>query len=1031
MGRNRKKKGKITDKEKTKKEKWYSNNETFLKHLEDLLWTFEDIFDIHYDDYLHINNEDYHALPFPTKRNLFVHLLEFLASCLEQNQDQNQDQNQNHKQSHDTMINNESNGLYLLTMEDVAYQIRMQGTLLKSDLIKKRSVVLSQFETLQHLVHDENSKDKDVDDVLSIQPLDMTEMTLLAKSIVSQYLKQLDTDHCIIQSSIHSLTNIYDRLMKNSSKFGYNSKNDDDNYNDDDPFDFLQLTSSSEQYRIWASTIRDKMEIDSMLFDTMIMQLDDAKTILNNGERFKSNNDVFSSLSISYMTVDEIMKQNVMEINNKKNDDDKQSEISLVDDNKSMNSNNNETKPLYDTKKLPKYTHPNSVMTSNNLYEAVNQFLILDDLHSTNDASMSYSSTSILLVGPPGSGKSYMCDQIYKQIMNDKTSNSSSITQSSCKVVYPNLPIDLISPKVGESEQILLSFFKHAHAHEFKKDLKAYDDTYSQTSTSISTSTSKSILILDGIDCILGDSYNQITSKNQSFINHDIPVSLLQLRLRTIFMKIMDDIKHNNKEDSNSKIQFHFLLICTCRSKGDDIANRFDIIFTLNQPDENQRKDIIVSCLSPISSSIIKDDDKECQDILSRVARCTIGRSAAEISLCCREVIEQVASLSTITKEQDSTTNVLDVWKLRLCKLDESLHTIAPESIRGEALDGIVNIQIYTSKELLSELSTNSKTQNQKTYQSPLFGDQANKAWEQLHSLIVIPLCQSDALDDLLYGNGTNNNQTQTNNDQYQNNKKKGGKIICAGALVTGPPGSGKSTLVRFCASMAASITPSIKLLDVSCTSLIHKEMGGTERAIEKMFIAAKSAAPCILLLDGIEIIAPLRGNDTTTEGTMDRALSTLLTEMDGIDNYDGDDTLLSSAGRVAIVGITHDPNLIDPALRRPGRLDKCIVLEHPDCKTRSEIFENEVQHLPVDFTNAKLDEPKDRKELSHYIAQQTNGKSAADIKAVCAEASMCCIRDIIDKQEASIHMNPIRSDPILVFSHFSSALKLMSTGEK
>ena len=115
-------------------------------------------------------------------------------------------------------------------------------------------------------------------------------------------------------------------------------------------------------------------------------------------------------------------------------------------------------------------------------------------------------------------------------------------------------------------------------------------------------------------------------------------------------------------------------------------------------------------------------------------------------------------------------------------------------------------------------------------------------------------------------------------------------KPMRVGALLAGPPGSGKTSLAFHCASLAASApgTNNVSLLDVSATSLVHKEMGGSERAVRALFAAARRAAPCIVLLDGIENVAPRRGKDTTTGGTMDRVLSTFLTEMDGIDTGGG-----------------------------------------------------------------------------------------------------------------------------------------------
>eukprot|EP00957_Ditylum_brightwellii_P086129 6553222-Ditylum_brightwellii.AAC.1 len=149
---------------------------------------------------------------------------------------------------------------------------------------------------------------------------------------------------------------------------------------------------------------------------------------------------------------------------------------------------------------------------------------------------------------------------------------------------------------------------------------------------------------------------------------------------------------------------------------------------------------------------------------------------------------------------------------------------------------------------------------------------EAKEAWEALETLIVTPLCQSSELDDILFGGGDDDNGILSSSSSGGGGRQQGGggKMVCAGTLLTGPPGSGKTILAKHCAAVASTILPSLRLLDVSCTSLIHKEVGGSERAVQKLFAAAKAAAPCIILLDGIEHIAPVRGHDNTTEGTMD-----------------------------------------------------------------------------------------------------------------------------------------------------------------
>ena len=218
--------------------------------------------------------------------------------------------------------------------------------------------------------------------------------------------------------------------------------------------------------------------------------------------------------------------------------------------------------------------------------------------------------------------------------------------------------------------------------------------------------------------------------------------------------------------------------------------------------------------------------------------------------------------------------------------------------------------------------------------------------------------------------------------------------------LLTGEPGNGKTAIAYHCAAVAAGIDPSIRLLDVPCTSLINKEVGGSERSLQRLFRAARAAAPCILILDGVENIAPVRGNDNTTEGTMDRLLSTLLTEMDGIGSDDGS-TSNERSENVAVIGVTHNPpTWIDPALRRPGRLEKCLFMGSPDSVARRNIILKDLEGVSIDFSRATFFEPKNKDNLAEFIAMVTHGKSAAEVISICREARVFALREQLDNIE-------------------------------
>jgi len=430
-----------------------------------------------------------------------------------------------------------------------------------------------------------------------------------------------------------------------------------------------------------------------------------------------------------------------------------------------------------------------------------------------------------------------------------------------------------------------------------------------------------------------------------------------------------------------------------------EVVDRFDCTFRRGQLEENQRRQLITSCLSMSNAEDVcdrvDDDDDGCGNVkalLSLIVHHSAGRSAFELSQCCREVILScVKSSISLNEEKSSST----IFLRRLQCLDKMLQTKSPQSLRGGSLDGIVDMRVYTPEELQSKLTIDTSG----AVEFPLLGSGAKRAHEALMNVVITPLCRSDEIRSLLYG-GSGSDQCFVDV-----------KPIRVGALLAGAPGVGKTSLAYHCASLAAKMAR-VSLLDVSCTSLIHKEIGGSERAVQRLFAAVRAAAPCMLLLDGIENVAPRRDNDNTSEGTMDRVLSTFLTEMDGIESDGG-----GASGNVAVIGVTHNPDLIDPSLLRPGRLEKTINLGAPDFNARKEIIAGEIKDVVMDFTSSGYFDAKNKDDVSNFVATESAGMSAVEAIAICREASMECLREL--NFEAT-------RKPVLTYEHFKSAIKIM-----
>jgi SpoVK/Ycf46/Vps4 family AAA+-type ATPase len=453
----------------------------------------------------------------------------------------------------------------------------------------------------------------------------------------------------------------------------------------------------------------------------------------------------------------------------------------------------------------------------------------------------------------------------------------------------------------------------------------------------------KCVVILDDVDLILGSG--------------DESESPSHLRFRLDFISRLDQLSGCNA-----------LFICTSSTPLDDVLGRFDKMFPLQPPDREQRVMMIRSCLG------ITDLSEGIERALDTLTTCMLGRSRAEIAQYCRQAI-QTALHSVVDFEGSAGKQKL------LESMIAELSQLAPESLRSGVIDGFVDMTVMSAAEL--------RTMNE-NLSLPLIGNGMEDAWRQLEALVVTPLCRSDALDRMLSGG-------------HQESRRS----FCGGALITGDPGTGKSTIALHAARVASMYLPSVKLIDVSCTSLVQKEVGGSERALRRLFTAVRAAAPCILLMDGIENIAAIRGKDNTTHGTMDRILSTLLTELDGVDT-----TSQKEGAKFAMIGITHQVSWIDAALRRPGRLEKTIELQKPNWEARKLIAMKELQQLD-------LEDSMNFEDLSCLIADHTNGKTAADIMALCEEARMASAKEAIRIIGSKVTDGSV--EPELRREHFTS----------
>ena len=196
------------------------------------------------------------------------------------------------------------------------------------------------------------------------------------------------------------------------------------------------------------------------------------------------------------------------------------------------------------------------------------------------------------------------------------------------------------------------------------------------------------------------------------------------------------------------------------------------------------------------------------------------------------------------------------------------------------------------------------------------------------------------------------------------------------GILLTGEPGTGKTMIAKATAREAE-----VNFIAVSGPELLSKYIGESERGVREVFKKARQAAPCILFFDEIESLVPQRGR-AAGDQVIERVVTQFLTEMDGIEELKG----------VMVLASTNRPDLIDPALLRPGRFDFVLELPRPDLQTRQAIFQVHTRGKPLG-KNVSLE----------VLAMETEGLAGSDIASICQKASLLAISEFLEREEQDL----------------------------
>ena len=192
------------------------------------------------------------------------------------------------------------------------------------------------------------------------------------------------------------------------------------------------------------------------------------------------------------------------------------------------------------------------------------------------------------------------------------------------------------------------------------------------------------------------------------------------------------------------------------------------------------------------------------------------------------------------------------------------------------------------------------------------------------------------------------------------------------GILMYGPPGCGKTHIVKALANETGT-----NFISVKGPEMFSKWVGESERRLRDIFRKARQVAPAIIFFDEIDSMAPRRGGGQGSR-VSEQLVSQLLTEMSGVESLEG----------VVVVAATNRPDMIDPALMRPGRFDKLIYVPAPDYETRQEILNIHTKEMPMKKIN--LDD----------IVKNTEGYSGADLEALVKEAGLAALRENINAKE-------------------------------
>jgi transitional endoplasmic reticulum ATPase len=221
------------------------------------------------------------------------------------------------------------------------------------------------------------------------------------------------------------------------------------------------------------------------------------------------------------------------------------------------------------------------------------------------------------------------------------------------------------------------------------------------------------------------------------------------------------------------------------------------------------------------------------------------------------------------------------------------------------------------------------------------------------------------------------------------------------GILIYGPPGTGKTLIAKAVASESE-----VNFISVKGPELLSKWVGESERGVREIFRKARQAAPCIIFFDEVDSIVPPRGRDLGTNVT-ERMVSQILTELDGLETLKD----------VVVIAATNRPDMVDPALTRPGRIDRILYVPSPDLDARKEILKIHTR-----------DKPLSEEVNFDRLAEEMENYNGADIAATCSAATLTAIQRHIKKYPDPEEADKHKEELVIRYEDFRKAFSKVKT---